>query len=230
MGKVTRRAAAQGPRYAALSFSLRPSGGSLSHCPLPLQRPQEAGRCGRHDSQAVTSTAPQSPGQHGAAPPPPTATREPPALRPRRARSAALRCAAWAGQRSRAQRAGRRTCAASEMSRMTMSELAMTSNTSPRVPSASVNPTARASSHDGESGRRPMATCGERGEGATSRLGEAGRRSAGLQSVCSRGCCGAVWGGQAWPPARKAARSGAACRERSAAAPCRALAAACRGP
>jgi hypothetical protein len=36
--------------------------------------------------------------------------------------------------------------------------LAMTSKTSPSVPSASVNPTARASSLDGELGRRPMTT------------------------------------------------------------------------
>ena len=39
-----------------------------------------------------------------------------------------------------------------------MSDLAMTSKTSPRVPSASVKPTWRASALEGESGRRPMTT------------------------------------------------------------------------
>jgi hypothetical protein len=39
-----------------------------------------------------------------------------------------------------------------------MSDLEMTSNTSPRVPSASVNPTARASAQEGESGRSPITT------------------------------------------------------------------------
>ena len=50
---------------------------------------------------------------------------------------------------------------------MTKSEAAMTSKTSPRVPSASEKPQARASSAEAESLRRPMETWerGERGEG-----------------------------------------------------------------
>jgi hypothetical protein len=52
----------------------------------------------------------------------------------------------------------KRTCAASEMSRMTMSDDEMTSKTSPSVPLALVKPHASASAHEGESLRRPMAT------------------------------------------------------------------------
>eukprot|EP00955_Chlamydomonas_euryale_P066009 359426-Chlamydomonas_euryale.AAC.6 len=50
------------------------------------------------------------------------------------------------------------TCAASEMSRMTRSESATTSNTSPSVPSLAEKPVASASAHEGDPLRRPMAT------------------------------------------------------------------------
>ena len=53
--------------------------------------------------------------------------------------------------------------------------------TSPRVPSASVKPTARASSHEGESGRRPMTTCGQ----APNKPAGAGVRS-GTEACCLR--------------------------------------------
>mmetsp|Transcript_9514 Transcript_9514/g.28871 ORF Transcript_9514/g.28871 Transcript_9514/m.28871 type:complete len:242 (+) Transcript_9514:1365-2090(+) len=49
-------------------------------------------------------------------------------------------------------------CAASEMSRMTRSESATTSNTSPSVPSLAEKPVASASAHEGDPLRRPMAT------------------------------------------------------------------------
>mmetsp|Transcript_8977 Transcript_8977/g.24177 ORF Transcript_8977/g.24177 Transcript_8977/m.24177 type:complete len:209 (-) Transcript_8977:234-860(-) len=49
-------------------------------------------------------------------------------------------------------------CAASEIRQMTRSDLEMTSKTSPRVPSASLNPTWRASSLDEESGLSPITT------------------------------------------------------------------------
>jgi hypothetical protein len=49
-------------------------------------------------------------------------------------------------------------CAASEMSSITRSDLAMMSKVSPSVPSSSVKPQARASSLDCEEGRRPTHT------------------------------------------------------------------------